>query len=282
MIQLLFNPSPLLSEIVAHFWYSKVDLSGAVLQHYPTPLLQGLTFNFRRLEEHHAYNDKVVTLSKQAYFFGQPTGPREATTHKEGIEILGVKFKPLGIAKVTGINMEHLADQIIAAEDIWGREVELLCDAMQSAHGLAGAIQVLETFLLDKYNKTRLHYRIDQVKDVLSLIEQTHGAITIKELQYQTNITRKTLERAFLNFAGLPPKLYSQIVRFNAAKDGLDKMLASQNLSDWAYDIGYYDGSHFAAAFKRFSGVTPREYIHAAKAAAKADARTQVLELQGE
>jgi len=273
MIQLMFNPSPALSEIVAHFWYSKVDLSGAVLQYYPTPLLQGLAFNFRRLEEHHVYNNKVVTLYKQAYLFGQPTGPRETTTHEEGIDILGVRFKPLGITKVTGINMEHMADQIIAAEDIWGREIELLCDEMQSANCLEDAIQVLETFLLNKYNSTRLHYRVDHVSNALSLIEHTQGAINIKELQSQTNTSRKTLERAFLNYVGLHPKLYSQIVRYNAAKERIDNMLFSRNLSELAYDLGYYDGSHFAAEFKRFSGATPREYIYnATKADAEGDA----------
>lgn len=261
MIQLVFNPSPALSEIVEHFWYSKVDLSAAIQQIYPTPLLQGLTFNFRRLAEHHAYHDKVVTLYKQTYLFGQPTCPREVTTHDEGIDILGVKFKPLGIAKVTGINMEHMADQIIAAEDIWGGEAESLCDQMQSANGLEGAIQVLETFLLNKFNHTRLHYRVHHVGNALSLIADAHGAISIKELQHQTNTTRKTLERAFLNYVGLHPKFYAQIVRFNAAKDWMNKMSPRHNLSEMAYDLGYYDGSHFAAEFKRFCGVTPREYI---------------------
>ena len=147
MIQLVFNPCAALQEVVEHFWYSKADLSGAVQQLYPTPVLQGLTFNFRRLAEHHAYEGRILTLSGQAYLFGQPTCARDVTTHEEGIEVLGVKFKPLGITRVTGINMEHIADAIIAAEDIWGRELELLCDEMQSAARLEGAIQVLETFL---------------------------------------------------------------------------------------------------------------------------------------
>jgi AraC-like DNA-binding protein len=278
MIYRVFSPSPALSEIVSHFWYSKVDLSGAILQYYPTPLLQGLVFNFRRLEEHHAYNNKVVTLDKQAYLFGQPISPRETTTHKEGIDIIGASFKPLGITKVTGINMEHMADQIIAAEDIWGRELEWLCDEMQSAGCLEGIIRVLETFLLDKYTHTRLHYRVDHVGHALSLIEHSHGIVSIKDLQYQTSTSRKTLERAFLNYVGLKPKLYSQIVRYNAAKERIDKMLINQNIAELAYDTGYYDGSHFAAEFKRFSGVTPREYIHnAIKADAEGDARSVIL-----
>lgn len=261
MIQLVFNPCAALQEVVEHFWYSKVDLSGAVQQLYPTPVLQGLTFNFRRLAEHHAIEGRILTLSGQAYLFGQPTCARDVTTHEAGIEVLGVKFKPLGITRVTGINMEHIADNIIAAEDIWGRELELLCDEMQSAARLEGAIQVLETFLLKKYLNTRLHYRVDHVDSALSLISGNQGILSIKELQRQTNTTRKTLERAFLHYLGLHPKLYSQIVRYNTARQRMEDPRFGRNLTELAYELGYYDGSHFASEFKRFSGVTPRKYV---------------------
>lgn len=272
MIYRVFPPCPPLSAVVSHFWYSKVKLSGSVIQHHPTPLLQGLVFNFRRQEERHAYNNQVIALHKQAYLFGQPVSPREVTTHKDGIDIIGVSFKPLGIAKITGIQMEHIADGIIAAEDIWGRELEWLCDEMQSAACLEDALQVLETFLLARYTRTRLHYRVDNVRHALSLIEQSHGTVSIKDLQYQTHTSRKTLERAFLNYVGLKPKLYSEIVRYNAAKDWIDKTFTDQRIAAFAYDSGYYDGSHFAAEFRRFSGVTPREYIHNLAKAASAGA----------
>ena len=72
------------------------------------------------------------------------------STQEKGIDIIDVKFKPLGISKITGINMEHLADQIVAVEDIWGDEIELLCDSMQSAVTLQQTMAVLEDFLIDK------------------------------------------------------------------------------------------------------------------------------------
>src|SRR3546814_52232 len=103
MIYHIFNPIPALSGIIEHFWYSKVELSGSPIQYYPTPILQGLTFNFQRQEEHHSYQNKTVNLYKQAHFFGQPTCPRTITRTEKGMDILGIKFKPLGIAKVTGI-----------------------------------------------------------------------------------------------------------------------------------------------------------------------------------
>jgi AraC-like DNA-binding protein len=260
MIYRIFHPIPILSDVVEHYWYSKVELNGSLVQHYATPLLQGLTFNFRKLKEQHTYNGKLYELDKQAYIFGQSVSSRMVSTHESGIDILGVKFKPLGISKVTGINMEHLADQIIAAEDIWGNEIELLCDSMQSAVTLEQTLSVLEDFLIDKYLHTNLHYRVDSAKHAVQLINQSKGNISIKTLQEETNISRKTLERSFIHYLGIQPKLYTRIVRFNAVKELLDNTNRT-NITPLALDCGFYDSSHFISEFKAFAGVTPTAYL---------------------
>lgn|GEM_PF-444864 len=261
MIYQVFKPKPELAHIVEHYWYSKVDLSGSVVQHYPTPLLQGLIFNFKKLAEHHTYDGKQVQLYRQAYFFGQPTSSRIVNTNEKGIDILGVKFHPLGIAKITGINMEHVADAIIGADDIWNKELEFICEEIQSARSIQGSIDVLENFLWNKSCNTRIHYRYENVDHAIMLIQRSNGTINMRELQYETNTSRKTLERAFLNFVGLTPKLYSRITRFNALKSIIDNGLVDQNLSRVAFDLGYADGSHLAAEFKCFANMTPSQYM---------------------
>lgn len=260
MIYRIFSPSPALSDIIEHYWYSETTLAGSMTQSFPTPLLQALVFNFNKHVEHHKYHNQAVSLYKQAYIFGQPTCPRIINTDDKGIEILGVKFKPLGIVKLTGINMEHIADYIISAEDIWGAHFNSLCDEMQSANSIEGAIITLEHFLLKKYKQVRLHYRVEYAHHALSIIDRTNGTISINELQNLSNTSRKTLERTFLHYLGLNPKLYSQIIRFNTAKSLINN-LNSIDISDLGHELDYYDHSHFSAEFKRFSNFTPREYI---------------------
>jgi AraC-like DNA-binding protein len=261
MIYRIFHPVPFLFDVVEHYWYAKVTLTESAIQRYPTPLMQGLAFNFKKQPEEHSYNGKTLTLYKEAYLFGQPTCPRIITTNEHGIDILGVKFKPLGITKITGINMECMADHIIPAEDIWGSELELLCDEMQSAVSLEQMLSVLEKFLINKYIKTSLHYRVDHVQNAIKLIASSNGTIGIKALQSQTNTSRKTLERAFEHYLGISPKLYSRIVRFNAVKEVMDRTPAGVTLTSLAHDFGFYDSSHFAAEFKSFSGTTPSAYL---------------------
>lgn len=261
MIYRIFHPAPCLSDIVEHYWYSKVDLESSVVQHYNTPLLQGLTFNFRKLKEQHAYDGKVHELDKQVYIFGQPISHRVSQTSEEGIDIIGVKFKPLGISRITGIEMAYLADRIIAAEDIWGNEIELLCDAMQSANSLEKSLSVLEQFLMDKYIRVNLHYRVNNAHNAIRIIHQSKGAISVKSLQEQTNTSRKTLERAFSTYLGIHPKLYTRIVRFNAIKEWMDQHPAEESLASMALNFEFYDSSHFISEFKHFAGTTPTNYL---------------------
>lgn len=261
MIFQIYHPAPHLSEIVEYYWYSKIETTESAIQNYPTPLLQGLAFNFYKKEEQHAYNGKVVKLYKQAYFFGQPTCPRVITPNKTGVDIICVKFKPLGIARVTGINMSHMADSIVAAEDIWGNEIESLCDKMQSEINIESGVRILESYLFSKYLKVKQDYCFQNVSNALCLIDFSQGNYQIKDLQDKTNTTRKTLERNFVQAIGLKPKIYTEIVQFNAVKSRLDDISQKQKVSDVALDYGYYNSSHLASQFKRFSGLTPKQYL---------------------
>lgn len=262
MIDRIFLPSPVLSDVVAYYLYYKIDPTQSAIQHYATPLMQGLVFNFNPQPQHHTFNNKTLTLQKQAYFFGQCTCPRVVTEDHNGVEVVGVMFKPLGITKITGINMEHMANQIIAADDIWGNRLEFLSDAMQSASSLEYAITVLENFLIEEYLGTNLKSRIDTIRYALSLITEQKGNIPVKLLQEKTSTTRKTLERSFMHGVGIHPKLYARIVRFNAIKEQIDRHPCSTNLTLLALDFGFYDSSHFSAEFRNFCGITPTEYLN--------------------
>lgn len=260
MIYRVFHPAPALCHIVDYYWYVCAGPDEIPQQqHFYTPLMQALVFTFNNDKIEHKLPHRTFTLDKPAYLFGLGTGPCVVTS--VSVHCLGVKFKPLGIARITGINMEHLSDQIIAMDDIWCNELELLWDQMQSMPSLENTINVLENFLLDKYRSVTIDHKIDCAHSAVGLITHTKGNIDIKTLQDQTCTSRKTLERAIVHNLGIAPKLYARIVRFNAAKSKLDSLLTDENITSIALDFGFYDSSHFIAEFKTFSGLTPLGYL---------------------
>jgi AraC-like DNA-binding protein len=262
MIYRVFHPVPALCHVVDYYWYASDNQDITGTQYFNTTLLQTLAFNFIDKNDKHSFNGKTHNLNEVAYFFGQSTCPRKVDTEGKALKMIGVKFKPTGIARITGIPMQNIADNIISAEAIWGRELTVLNDEIQSTPDIENAVLVLEVFLLKKMEKIKLMPRMDSIDYALSLIRNHNGNIPIQTLQYQTNTSRKTFERSFMQSIGLMPKLYSEIIRFNVAKA---LMNANPNLSvsDIAFDMGYYDNSHFAANFKRFCGQKPTAYMGA-------------------
>lgn len=260
MLYRLFTPTPELADIVACYWYARVASNSYSKQQYTTPLFEGLVFNFTQLKECHQYEGRTTYISKTAYIFGQTKSCSVISgSHEKGGYIIGIRFKPLGLAKITGINMVHLTNKVVDAEDIWGNELKELCEAMQEAKSIEAAIMALEDFLIKQKRTALLHYRADNVAQAISLMQAHNGNITCKELQYLTNTSRKTMERTFMNFHGLKPKTYNQIIRFNVARKLLDNGM-QPNLTELACSLGYFDQSHFIKDFKRFSGLKPTEY----------------------
>ncbi|WP_158640630.1 helix-turn-helix domain-containing protein [Anseongella ginsenosidimutans] len=253
-----FPPCPELAEIVDFYWRSIITLSESLSQEVPTPLMQGMTFNLNALAEDMIFPERKLTMKKYCYLFGQPVKPRISLSNPRGIDILGVKFKAMGIHRLTGLNMRYLADDIIEADSVWGNEVELLCEQMYEASGTGEMIWMLEKFLTGKLRQQQKKRNNLAMAGALELMGGKKF-YTLKAIQEMTFTSKKTLERYFLDQVGLPPKRYARICRFNLVKNMFDQQ-PGMNWQEIAFQLGYYDQSHFIKEFKEFSGKTPNEY----------------------
>ncbi len=85
--------------------------------------------------------------------------------------------------------------------------------------------------------------------------------ISLDELARVADISKYHLCRTFYDAIGVSPHVYQNHLRLNSAK----KMLVQKKpIADIAYELGFYDQSHFGKYFKSFSGVTPRRYSQTA------------------
>jgi AraC-like DNA-binding protein len=81
---------------------------------------------------------------------------------------------------------------------------------------------------------------------------------TMEVIASRYNITPRYLQKLFLQYTGIPPKLYGKINRF---QQSLRLISNKENtLTSIAYDCGYFDQSHFIREFKSFTGLTPSAY----------------------
>jgi len=98
--------------------------------------------------------------------------------------------------------------------------------------------------------------------DVIPAIRQvilTRGQMPIQSLSDQYFLSSRQFTRAFSEYAGFSPKLFSRLLRFEHTLSEYGNK--DKSLTDIAYDCGYYDQSHFIHEFKEFSGHDPRHYF---------------------
>ena len=81
--------------------------------------------------------------------------------------------------------------------------------------------------------------------------------VSLDDLARTAGVSAFHLCRRFRQATGFPPHVYQTYLRLDRAK-----MLLTSGLSpsQVAVMVGFYDQSHFGAAFKRFVGVTPGAY----------------------
>src|SRR5262249_55181311 len=103
------------------------------------------------------------------------------------------------------------------------------------------ASKTLERFFLERY----IHRNFDRntVNAAAQMIYREKGDCRIEDLADLCHTTQRTLQRNFQNRLGVSPKSYSGNVRFDRIKQKLQNN-PEQNLTDLAYEFGYFDQAH--------------------------------------
>jgi AraC-like DNA-binding protein len=91
-------------------------------------------------------------------------------------------------------------------------------------------------------------------------VDERAGLLTVDDVCAGAGRSPRTLERIFLDLAGVPPRLYLRLVRFrHAVREAEAKM--SRRWTDVALACGYYDHAHFTRDFRSFAGCAPSAWL---------------------
>jgi AraC family transcriptional regulator len=90
--------------------------------------------------------------------------------------------------------------------------------------------------------------------------------LSLDELVQITGLSRAQFFRAFQRSTGYTPARYVQQLRMRHAAALLEE---GRTISDVANILGYGNGSHFAAVFRRYNGTNPSDWRRVHKAAAE-------------
>ena len=204
----------------------------------------------------HTAQGQLKNGSGYLTLFGQTIFPDKLQL-KDNFTLIAYFLKPYSLISLFGISPLELTDKPV--------DFNLLSKKTDLQEQLLNAGTVSEMILLlDNY----IFSLIPKNKTDKPLIEYAAGKIVdnptrniLSAIQKDICVTERTLQRMFEKNIGVSPNQFRKIHQFNRAFCQL-KNRQFQNLSDIAYDNGYADQSHYIRAFKEFTNITPKEYLH--------------------
>ena len=166
-----------------------------------------------------------------------------------------IRLTPLGAHLVLGVPLDELADRTTPFEDVWGSAA--LIDRLAGLPSWDARFDLLDRALAARLAAARP--LAPEVESAWWRLVASHGAAPISELVRESGWSRRHFTKRFAEQAGLTPKTFARVLRFDRAKARLQEPFAS--LAEVALDCGYYDQAHFNRDFRAFAGRTPAELL---------------------
>lgn len=258
MIYRLHKPSLPLSYFIDHFFYYEGYHAEHRMEKFlpdgSMDLLIDLTDTPKKL--YHNEEGSSYTNFKKSWISGMKT---EYILIDASVScMIGVHFKPGGAYPFFDLPVSELNDKTIETDLLWNTSIHSLRDTILNTAEIDDKFQRLEAFFLQK-GKNRLEPN-KLVSFAIGQLQQAPQVWTIKNLTQKTGVTQKHLINLFKRYAGLSPKLFARISKFQKVIAEVEK----QKEIEWApiaYECGYYDQAHFIREFQAFSGINPSAYL---------------------
>lgn len=177
-------------------------------------------------------------------------------TIDQNFGMFGVYLYPYAIPQLFGMPVYSLANQLSDLQSWLGTDGVALEERMMLARSNSQRVKIITVFLEQQLK--RYDHTIHPLTTAISGLINDKRPARVDELSTQSFLSIRQFERKFKEFAGLSPKLYTRILRFQSATQ---QYRGNKSLTDIAYSCGYYDQSHFIHDFKEFSGLHPKAYF---------------------
>ena len=251
--QQLAPPEPL-QQYVKHFWTLECSEPGLKLLRTIADGCPGLIFQ----QTAGGIHDQAGKPWPALLLHGQATKAAEAQVGGS-FRMVGACLHPGAMPAVCRLRADELTDscQDMSLLPAPGHS---LAEQLQNSQTTASQVERLSAFLLAA--TARPAQAPDSgVQHALARLLATQGRVPLRQLQQETQLSERSLQRKFQYLVGVSPKLFARICQFQATLRQL-RTARYDKLSDLAFAHEYADQSHHIRGFREFAGLSPRQYLH--------------------
>jgi AraC-like DNA-binding protein len=168
---------------------------------------------------------------------------------------VGVQFQPGAAPLLLGVPAHTLSDRHTPLEDVWGHEVEALRERLRAERSAPARLALMEQLLLARLRRSQgaVHPAVGLA---LRRFAGGHGVTDVVEA---TGYSHRRFIVLFREAVGLPPKVYTRVLRFQGALTRLS-LQPQVPWSELALEAGYSDQPHLHRDFVEFTGLSPGQY----------------------
>lgn len=180
----------------------------------------------------------------------------DVTVQDEGW-VLGVKFRPGGLASLAGVSVRPLRDLTVAARTILPASV---ADGLSELgpHLSAAESALLVDALLARH-ATAPEPAYETLLRIVSVMLEDRSLVRVGQVEERCGVDKRRLQRLFERYVGATPKWTLARYRIHDALSDLDAGYDG-SLADLAARYGWFDQAHFTREFTELVGVPPGTY----------------------
>lgn len=172
--------------------------------------------------------------------------------------IIFVGLSPLGLYHLIKRETHDLINAATPLEYLLP-SVSQLMEQLIEVEGFEKRIELIEPFLIKAFTQSK-YTTAGDMDLALHLINEKKGNIGIKQIAESCRISKRTLERKFIEQLGFSPKEYARLTRF---KNVMHYLMVQPKMSwaELAYYFGYADQSHLYKDFQYFATNSPERFM---------------------
>lgn len=255
-----FAPHPSLNEFVQCYRIVHFDFAHAaepVLKAYAPKPEVCLHFFLRERELVQLGDDPPKDYGFPVVLAGQQTSVFNRFLLGKDFRTFNIVFQPTALFRLTGISSFELTDKYLDAETVFSNRIRLILEQFQNAGSYNQMLTIGDQFVTSLLSSKRKEAH--QLDTVSQLMIRSGGNASLDWLARETYLSPKQFKRKFYERAGVNPKTYLRIIRFNKAYNTKN----AYPHWDWlriALECDYFDYQHLVRDYKEFTKQTPNEF----------------------
>ena len=235
------RPPRELAPWIAHFWMIQWDLRGCepqLVENLPHPNVHVI------FEEDGAVVSGVQTRKFSRVIRGCS-------------QVFGAKFRSGTFRPFLGDAVSTLADSVIPARKVFGKEVEALRTVLISSARESEKLEAAAAFFLARLPKPDKTATL--ADHLVTRILNEPEIKTVDDLVAHAGMGKRSLQRIFNEYVGVSPKWVIRRYRLHEVMERLNSG-AQPDWAQLALELGYFDQAHLINDFKSILGYSPTQY----------------------